>query len=144
MKEKRLLTSIIGILIILLLSGCGQSKRNIRFVFQNFTIEHESKEEYSEMKVESYEGQGTIIAVGDSDLVKKPYSVLIKVTRIKGGLETDTNNENIYPIDVCDGMGTFTTSDRNYLWQGEEKIKSFEKPEYKIEILGYIPYLPNK
>lgn len=138
--------STIGILIILLLAGCGQAKQNIKFEVQNFKIEYKS--DSSEISVnETYTGQGMIIATGDPRLVKKPYLVLIKITRIKGGLETDTDNIETYSVPVHDGTGIIKTYDSHYSISSEYLPSSklnpkFEKPEYKIEILGYLPLIP--
>lgn len=140
------LISTIGMLIILLLAGCGQAKQNIKFEVQNFKIEYKS--DVSEISTnETYTGQGIIIATGDPRIVKEPYLVLIRITKTKGGLETDTDNIKTYTVPVYGGTGIVETYDSHYsissTYLPSPKLNpKFEKPEYKIEILGYSTLVP--
>lgn len=133
------------ILVFLILLGCQptkQQRENIRFEIKNFELRYElNKSQYAPN--ESYGGKGVIFAVGDQNLINKPYLVLIKTTKVKGGLETATEKEWVYYSIVNNGIGEVTTYDWHNLY-GDEKFKSFEKPEYKIEILGYIPFIIQK
>jgi hypothetical protein len=125
--------------------GCQQSKQqdvNIRFEVKNFELKYE-KHNSSFLATESYAGKGNILAVGDPIKMKKPYLVLLKINRIKGGLETDTDKERKIYVLVDEGIGEVLTFDYHQLY-GEEKKKLFEKPEYKIEVLGYMPFITQK
>jgi hypothetical protein len=123
------------VLSILLLLGCQPLKtNNVKFEVKNFELKREeNKSRFS--TIESYLGKGTVIATGDQNNIKKPYLVLLKITRVSGGSETDTNKEWRTYILVDDGLGEFSTYDNS-----SEK-KKFEKLEYKIEIIGYIPFI---
>ncbi len=104
---------------------------NIGFEVKEFTLDH--KEDRSSIfRSESYTGRGTIAAVGDPELVKKPYLVVVQLTKVKGGRETDTEKVSTRIIEVVNGIGQITTFDN--MW-GKEKL---EQPEYKIDIIGHV------
>jgi hypothetical protein len=118
--------------------GCQpvKTQSNVSFEVKNFELKYEESKLFSTS--ESYTGKGTIIATGDPAEIKKPYLVLLKITRISGGSETDTKTEQTDFSLVENGLGTFTTFDIR------SANKKFEKPEYKIEVIGYIPFILQK
>lgn len=130
------------ILLILFTASCQKltpNNKDIKFELKNFELKYE-KSDLKFAPSEQYTGKGNILAVGDPQLVKKPYMVLIKITRIKGGLETDTNKEYTSTLLVNDGIAEIATYDYHRLYD-TEKDKPFTKPEYQVKILGYIPFI---
>ena len=59
------------------------------------------------------------------------YQVLLRIKLLSGG-SPDKEREYTSTITVVEGKGTFSTYD----WADLDKL---EKPEYKTEIIGYVP-----
>ena len=129
---------LIAVLSILLLVECqpGKIEKNIKFEVRNFELKYEKNEYGAGIMSETFTGKGNIIATGDQNEVKKPYLVLLKITRVSGGSATDTNKEWKYHVLVYEGLGEFNTYDSN-----TDKTKKFERPEYKIVVIGYLPFI---
>jgi hypothetical protein len=135
MKAKiSLLLAVLSIMLI----GCSSHEQEVSAKGVTFEIK-EFHVTYSDTALsKSYSGQGTILAVGDPETVKKPYIVLVKYEKVKGGNPTE-EKKGVLTVNVFDGIGEVTTYDSTF-----KKGDKIEKPEYKFEVVGYIPLVPVK
>lgn len=130
---------LIAVLSILLLVGCqplGKTEKSIKFEVRNFELKYEKNEYGAGGMSEVFNGKGNIVATGDQNEVKKPYLVLLKTTKLSGGSPKDASKEFKYYHLVYEGLGEFGTYDYN-----NDKTIKFERPEYKFEVIGYLPFI---
>jgi predicted transcriptional regulator with HTH domain len=104
---------------------------NVTFQISSFNITYQN--DGSSFLNLHYNGEGIITVSGDPKLVKKPYLVLVDITKKSGG-EQSRLPVGLTNVIVSNGVGKFDTTD----W-GSEKDHMI-KPVYEAKIVGYIPY----
>lgn len=120
----------------------------VNFELKDFHVEYKEELFFSSsisslgsLKVfdDSYLGKGTIVVSGAREEVIKPYIVTVRLERIKGGRENDTDTKSFQTIAIVNGIGTFSSIDNRLRTNifGKEISLKIEKPEYKIELIGY-------
>ncbi len=133
---------LLALLALLLFAGCGSKtgvteSPRVSFEVKELDLQYHKKPfRPFGWEQKGYYGTGIIMAVGEPAFVRQPYIVMIKITRIKGGLKTATNKERLDFIPVINGIGKFETNDTTIT---DEKI---EKPEYNVYVVGYKTVIP--
>jgi hypothetical protein len=128
---------VIGYLPLIPQSSNSSKNDKISFELKEFKITYEERKFIFDSFSKGYFGESTIIAVGDPALVKKPHIVLVRSKRTNGGKVGDPDTKEMNCVMVVDGIGKVKTNDF-VIQSGKESIKGkLEKPEYKIEIIGY-------
>jgi hypothetical protein len=122
---------------LLLFNSCNSSNVSkptaapqVKFEIKNFELKYKESD-YSK----SYSGEGTVLAVGNPDATKSPYMVIVSIEKSKGGNAED-DQKTVLVVPVIDGLGKITT------YTTATKKENLEKPEYKIEVNGYVQLLP--
>lgn len=130
---------IVGVLTI----GCGTgtspvSKGNVTFEVREFAIRVDDTDLSTSKIMRQYNGRGTIVAMGDPEVIKRPYFVFIRTTTIKGGNE-EWLKGYVYGYPVINGTGEIGTRNIVDIIKGENKPTP---PEYVFEVIGYVPITP--
>jgi hypothetical protein len=111
---------------------------NVSFEISPLSVNHEVTD--TSYYSESYRSEGTITVKASEPDANKPYLVLINVTQTNKTNAKFTFGTGYNNVIVVNGKGSFSISSSG----GLKKEDPITKPEYKVEVIGYLPYnLPN-